>query len=343
MSLNLAGKTYFVPGIYSITRVINLSGVALAPFNIGVIIGSQQKGKPYTVGTGSTPITADQFIPGYSDITAHIADYGNEGDNEIATFFRYAKKAGAGMIFTLGVAPTTACKDGEVSNVTPVVAIKITSRGYGAWANDTSLTIVASVHTIIPPKNTTFLTANSGTGSTVFVNNVTPYRVGDTVLLTDNVYAAPVSKVIQSINTVAKTITFTTVISASALIANYARIFQEDVDAQEISVALDTPDKVLDFYGKSKVLSAVIATGITIMPVTLAKTYVQNLTGATKATSPAALAADWQNVADNFQRWNEEFALVNKFYLRVIGLASSDAANHAAFRDMATRSEEHTS
>jgi len=336
MALTLGGRTFLVPSVYAVTRVISEAGGVVSVFNIGLIVAKQMKGKPYLAGTGSTPLPADQIMPGFTNSADLEDEYGFEGDNEGATFYRHAKRQGAGKIYFLGVNPTTKLIDGVVQNATPVDAIKISSRDYGAYVNDISLTIASSIHTIIPPKNTTFLTADSGTGQTISVKNVSRFRAGDTVLLRDNVYAAPVSKVIQSIDATAKTITFTTAIAASAVVSGYARIFQEAPELQEVSAALDTVAKLQDFYAASKFLSATIFTGVTLMPVTKAKTYLQDLTGATKATSPDAQASDWQAVADNFQRWNEEFALVNKFYIRLLGLVTSDAANHAAFGVLAT-------
>lgn len=336
MGLNLDGKSFFVPGAFAVTKIIQLGGSALPVFNVGVIVGKQMKGTPYTAGTGSSPVTADNFIRPYSDVNQLIADYGDEGDCEITTFFNQAKKQGAGTIFVLGGAPTTKLSGGKVQNAAPADALTISSRGYGAQMNDIQLTIAASVHTIIPPKNVTFLTADSGTGKTVTVKNVKPYHVGETVYIVDNDYAAPVSKVVEAIDTLNSTLTFTVAVASSALIAKYARVFQKDTDNQEVSVALTTVPLVQNFYANSRYLSAAIFAEITLMPVTLAATFVGDLTGATKATSPAMTATDWQNVASNFPRWNEEFAIVNKVYMRVIGLVTSDAANQASFAALAT-------
>jgi hypothetical protein len=70
------------------------------------------------------------------------------------------------------------------------------------------------------------------------------------------------------------------------------------------------------------------------MPVTLTKTLCQNLTAATKATSPATTATDWEAIADNFQRWNEEFAIGTGKYMRILNIITSDAANHASFASL---------
>ena len=336
MGLNLDGKSFFVPGAFAVTKILQLGGQNLPVFNVGVIIGKQMKGAPYTQGTGSTPAqTADLFIQPYSDANDLIADYGDEGDCDITAFFNQAKKQGAGTVFVLGGAPTTKMSGGVVPNAEAVTAITVASRGFGAQFNDIQLTIAASVHTIIPPKNVTFLSADSGTGTTISVKNVKPYHVGETIYLVDNAYAAPVAKVIDGIDTLNSALTLHTAVAASALVANYARIFQMDTDNQEVSGALTTVPAVQNFYATSANLSAVCAAGISLMPVTLAATFVGDLTSAIKATSPAMTATDWQAIAAAFPRWNEEFAIANKFYMRVIGLVTSDAANQASFSALA--------
>ena len=337
MSLFIGGRSFFVPGIYAIVRVIQRGGSAIPAFNVGLIISKQQTGIPYTAGIGANKVPASQFILPFADTQSFTEHGGPEGDNEGIVPFRYAKANGAGTVYTLNVNPLTKATGGVIQNNegSPVDALTISSVGYGAPVNDISITIATSVHTIIPPKNTTLLDADSGTDDTVTVKNKNhPFRVGDTVLIVDNVYAAPEELTIESIDREAGTITFTDNISASATTANYARLFQEDTDNQEVSGTLDTPAKVLDFYNASQYLRAEIAEGVTAMPTTFAKEYIQNLTSATKATSPEAQASDWQAIVDNFEGWNEEFAVANGIYLRVILPVTSDAANHASFRDL---------
>jgi hypothetical protein len=417
--LVLDGVTYLVPGVYSVTKIIQEGGDALPVFNVGCIFGEGVRGTPYTVGHGTPTMTADQFILPFTNTTDLIKQAGLEGDSSAVTFMRYAKKKGAGKVFFLNVRPLTKMSGGVVQNAvtgavlsiasvtaggtlyrvgdiltittggtgctcavatidtggivltvtlltagsgyttgatkattvspaggsnctlnigsvdTGVNALTFASKDYGAFVNDTSLTIATSIHTIIPPKNSTLLTTNSGTGKTIFVGDASPYKVGDTVLITSNAYAAPVSKIIEAIDYDTNAITFTVAVAASALTTDYARIFQEDTDNEEVSDALTTPQLVTTFYATSKYLSVAISAGITVMPVTKTKTYIQDLTSATKATSPSTSTGDWQNCADDFARWNNEFALVNKVYLRVIGLTTTDNENHVAFSDLA--------
>jgi hypothetical protein len=334
---------YFVPGVYSVLKIINNSQQALPAFNVGVIIGKQQKGVPLSAGLSSVEtgrLTGDKLFLPYTDESDLQNDYGPEGDNQILTYFRYAKKLGAGTIYVGGINPLTPLTGGVIQNATPANAVTIGTQGYGATVNDISITIADSIWTIIPPKNELLLTADSGTGATVSVADVSIYlsAIGQTVYLTDNAYDAPVACVISSVDPVANTITFTADIGASALKANYARIFQPDTQNQEVSPALTTPALLTAWFATEKYLTATVVGSVTLMPATLAKTPIQYLTSAILATSPAASSTDWDNACANFIRWNEEFALVNHVYMRVIGAVTSDSGNHASLSALAVNS-----
>ena len=340
MPFLIGTRTVFVPGAYAITNIINEGGSVIPVFNVGVIVAEAAEGLPYTVGTGGTPaMTADEFIKPYADVASMKRDKGSEGNSPMVRAMRYAKAGGAGTVFALNVRPLTPVTLGEIQNVTPVKALTISTTGkkYGAAANHISITIAAYVHTIIGPKNITHLTVEGATGQpTVTVADVRDYKAGDSVYIAAN-DTAPVAHEIETVNATAKTITFTANLAATLALAQYPVIYQEDTENQEVSSeALDTVDKVTAFYGNSAYCNAAIASGITIMPITLTKTYLNALTNAVDATSPAATGTDWQNVADDFARWNEEFAIVNKVYMRILNLVTGDDANHASFVALAT-------
>lgn len=339
MSLTLQGKTFVIPGAYAIINIINQGGNVIPAFNVLVIIGAQRKGIPYTAGVGAPPaMTADRFILPVADLATAKSMYGEEGDSEVTTAIKYAKAAGAGTVYVLGVRPTTPVSLGQVQNATPVVALLIDTVGkvYGAEASDITLTIAASVHTIIPPKNVTFLSANGGAADvTINVNNVRTYKTGDVVNIVSNAQGM-IQRTVDSVNPTAKTITFTAVLGAAYNTADYAHIYQPAPESQEVSPALTTVTAVQNWYLTSKYLNAVPQAGIALMPTTLAKTAIGLLTGATMGTTPAVQAGDWQAVCDNFQRWNEEFAIINKAYMRILNFVTSDSGNHAAAVAMAT-------
>ncbi len=345
MALTLGSKTFFVPGAYAISKIIYAGGNALPVFNVGVIIAKQMSGLPYTVGigeSGAAPLmSAGQFIKGYSDLNSFKQEYGNEGDNEGATAFQYAKKAGAGTIFFIGARPTTPATGIIVGDpgTTTTLTFDTIGKVYGAHANDISLTISEDkVHTIIPPKNITYLTQDATATKTIHVKNTLSYRAGDKVYLA-NCPASPgvyitEQMTIESVNQKEKTITFTAQITKTYNLTNTPHIFQEDLENQEISGVLDTDEKLQEFYSNSKYLNLNTIVREEI-DVNREKIFIGNLES-TRATSPEPTATDWQSIADNFQRWNEEFAMTNKVYLRLICLVDPDATNHIAYTALAT-------
>jgi len=336
MSLFLGGRTFFVPGAYGMTKVINAGGNAMPVFNCGIVIAKQVKGLPYLEGVGDPASkTGADIIQGYSDTQEAINVFGE--DSELVTFFRYAKKGGAGTIFTLGVNPLTKLSDVVVKNLTDA-SFTLKSKGWGAQENDVQLTIAESIHTVIPPKNLAFLSADAADTDTIIsvVNIGTKFRIGETILITDNALTTgPISATIVALNTDTNQIVLDAALGKDLTKVAYARVFQPDTEKQEVSTALTTTTLLRDFYANSLILELQEVVEEVVPPETLAATYLGTVTDATQATSPEAQAEDWQSIVDNFHRWNEEFALINKIYLRVIGLATSDAANQAAFRDLA--------
>ena len=340
MSLNLLGKVYYVPGVYSVTQIINLGGNQIPAFNIGVIIGKHQSLKPYTVGTGSTPTAAPGFILPFSDLASLTAAGGPEGDSEILTFARYAKSVGAGQFFALGVDPHTQAAL-PVPNATPVTAFTLKPIKWGATANDITLAITASVHTLTPTKNVTALTVNSGTGVSVSVKNSSLYHIGDTVYIASNAVGGytPQALIVGAIDTTpgANTVTFTTAVTVSALVTDNARLFMDDTANQEVSsAALTTVALVQAFYASSKIVTCTMAPTVTLMPVTFASARLRVSAGVTLGTWVDATPTDWVNIANNFQRWNDEIAASYKFYMRVVGASVASATIHATLAAMAT-------
>lgn len=338
MGLNLDGKTYFVAGVWAVTKVVNDQGANLPAFNVGVIVGKQQKGIPYTAGIGASPdMKAGAFILPFSD-GASLKRYVGE-DSDIATQFGYAKKAGAGTVFVLPVNPFTQLSNAVIPDkAIPTNTMTLESKDYGAHCNDFQLTIATGVHTIVPPKNVSYLTQNAGIGiKLLYVKNASKYSVGQSLYVTDNA-AAPQLTAIDAIDAVNNVITVHDALDAGRTTAGYARIFQLDPANQTVSNAITTPGDLVAFYNTNPFFGATSpATGV--VPANVDACFIGYVAGATKGTSPEATASDWQAVTDNFLRWNEEFAVMNKIYLRYLLLGTSDAANHAAFSALATDSE----
>ena len=336
------GQTFFVPGVFAVTQVVNESGTDVPVFNVGVIIGKQQKGVPYTQGiqNGSVPpvMTADQFILPFTNSADLAAEGGDSGDNDILTMFGYAKAQGAGTVFTLNVNPLTALSGVAINNNagTPALSLTAKSVGFGAEANDIQLTIASSIHTIVPPMKETFFTADSlTTDTTVHVGNAGKYQAGASVYATDNSATAPIPLTVLSVDPVNNTVTFTTTVGTALTKAHYARLFMLNSAGAVTSSALTDSNALTSFYSNNGILTAAVVAGVT-PPTTLAATFLGTVAGATQATSPTATSTDWSAIANNFQRWNTEFAIINQVYIRYLLLGTSDSTNHAAFSALAT-------
>lgn len=343
------GKTEYVPDVYGVIKVTNLGSVNLPNFNLGLLIGKQLHGIPFNAGS---PENGSTLIKGYSNVQALMKDYGGYG--ELITGFRRAKKSGAGIVFVLGANPLTRAL-ATLPDSNAAGSVVLHPKAWGVSGNDISIAIVllstVTTITMTPPKNVKMLTADSGTGTSIKVDDVSGLAVGDTVYLTDNVYAVPVAKVIKEI--VALTsgyqITFTEVIAASAVIASWAHIFQEDTANQAVkSFSADdyTLTNTLAWISQQEFISATIATSALLPPNVIAKTYLGLISAATKGTSPIAtetLAGTWDTIIDAVPQLMEEFALANKLRIRIVCPLTSNSGSHAGFSDMAVSLRENGS
>jgi hypothetical protein len=134
----------------------------------------------------------------------------------------------------------------------------------------------------------------------------------------------------------ANKVTFTAAVTVSALVTDNARLFMDDTVNQEVSAtALTTVAAVQAFYANSKIVTCTIASGITLMPVTFASARLRASAGVTLGTWVDATATDWTNIANNFQRWNDEIAAVYKYYIRVVGAMVSTYTIHPTLATMA--------
>jgi len=123
------GKVYYFPGAFGMIQVVSSAGAAIPEFQIGLIMGKQDKGKPYT--------DKDPFI-GFSKLSDVWNYYGR--NSEIALAYEYAKKMGMGACFCVGMNPSTQ-PEFKVLDETPTDTIIFIVRDYGALANDHQIEI----------------------------------------------------------------------------------------------------------------------------------------------------------------------------------------------------------
>lgn len=118
------GKLYSFPGAFGAIKAISSAGAAIPEFQVGLIMGQQDKGKPYT--------DDDPFV-GFSKLSDVWDYYGRNSD--ISKAFEYAKKKGMNACFCVGMSPAL---QGECTllDETPEDTIVFTIRDYGAPGND---------------------------------------------------------------------------------------------------------------------------------------------------------------------------------------------------------------
>lgn len=176
------------------------------------------------------------------------------------------------------------------------------------------------------PTNTKRLVEASGTGDSIYVNSYTGLTSGDDVYLTSNGYAAPAVKTIKYIDKVRNTtkggfrVTFTTAISVSALLTDYARIFQHKDEKEVISWTGDyTLQQVIDEINQnSKYFDAELPSGASLLPAAVAEAYLQNVpAGSASNMTGTASAGASTSLTDSTAAWATN-ALTGK-YIRITG------------------------
>jgi len=159
------GKTYNIPGVVGLLKVIQLAGGQLPDFNIGLIIAKSKKGVPYNAAN----LKADELMLPYNDANALALDYG-KGD--IYEQFKTAQGQGAGTIFVLNASPNTQLT-AIIQDATPADSLKFlaTPMNFGIFAKDNTLSIVEGA------SDTRASGANT-TGSPTSATNTTLVRTG---------------------------------------------------------------------------------------------------------------------------------------------------------------------
>jgi hypothetical protein len=341
MPITIGGITRKVPGAYGIIEFINEGGVIQPSFNNILFIGAAKKGLPYNASGKN----GAEIIKAFTS-TADAENY--YGISDLTKAYGYAKAGGAGVAYFINASPlTSASATLKDTASTPVATMTVTPKDkfYGAAGNDISIAVGVATNdvtvTIIPPKLTKFLTANAASGAiSVGLDNVAGLRTGQTILLNDIAAAAPESLVIAGINTDTNVVTFTTALSAAHTTANYARIFVEDTDNQEVKTFDKTSatfeDEVLAWINEGQILNATRSAAQTgELATAVTKVYLQNVTGATKGTSPdptETASGDYDLCASALPKLIEKFSDFTGVRLRLFCLLNGNAAVHAVYK-----------
>lgn len=219
---------------------------------------------------------------------------------------------------------------GQIRKISANIATAVT---VSAWTTnpDTTSTyqIVEALWTLtlIYPSNTKRLLESSGTTDTIYVNSYNGLSSGMDVYITSNGYAAPALMTIKSIDKLRSTskggyrITFTTAISVSALLVDYARIFQKVDDNKEVITWTGdySIQKVVDEINlNTKLFDAEVVSGASLLPAAVAEAYIQNVSaGSTSNMTGTASSGSSTTLADITAVWDVS-ALIGK-YIRITG------------------------
>jgi hypothetical protein len=344
MPITIGGLTYDVPDVYGYIQVKRTGGIALPSFQNILFIGKAKKGMPFN----ATGKIGSEIIKAFNSVTDVEEYYGN---SDLSVAYNYAKMGGAGVAYFVNVAPLTLASATLKDDAgTPVATMTVTPKDkfYGAAGNDISVTVGVATDdvtfTIIPPKFTKFLSANgASSGLSVTLEDVSGLNVGQSVKMNDNAAAAPEVLTIASINTDTKVVTFTTALTANHTTANYARIFVEDTDNQEVktfdSTSATFVQDALAWINGGQILNATrgdTQTGDLATAVT--KVYLQNVASATKGTSPdptETASGDYDDCAAALPALIESFSNYTGVRLRLFSLLTSNSAVHAVYKALA--------
>ncbi|MGE5680360.1 MAG: hypothetical protein ACM34K_05710 [Bacillota bacterium] len=336
--ITINGITHSVPDIYFDCEVINLGATTIPAFNGLIHIGSARKGIPYTAGKGF------EVIKAFSDVPNVKKFY---GVSDLSKAFEQAKAGGAGTDYFLNAAALTKGKATIKDNATtPAGTFDIEPKEYGAHGNDISLKMETASSkltlTIIPPKLTKFLSANASTSSKeISLEDVEGLFAGLSINLVSNSVLTPQAVKIVSVDSENSKITIDSNPSSAFAAADYARIFVEDTDNQEVNIFDTTAISVNDIINaisKGQILNASRGTNTGIVPTTLAKTYLQAISGATKGTSPVATTTsggDYDLIGGKLPQLFEEFSNYTKARIRLVNLLTSDSAVHMIYKTVA--------
>jgi hypothetical protein len=161
-----AGKVFFlnVRPLTKLTGGVVQNAVTGAVLTIASVTAG---GTLYRVGDVLTITT------GGTGATARVATIDTGGIVLTVTLLTAGEGYTTGAAKATTVSPTggSGCTLNIGSVDTGQNCLTFASKDYGAFVNDVSLTIATSIHTIIPAKNSTLLTAHSGTGKTISVGD----------------------------------------------------------------------------------------------------------------------------------------------------------------------------
>lgn len=344
------GSTVYVPGVYSLLKVVaNLPG-PVPEFQIPIIIGAADEARYPADFAATKQDVEDPHIPflGLGTSSAVKTAFGPDSDLARATV--YAKRHGLPFAFFVAINGLTRASV-LVTSSGPTTQGTLFSKKYGAIGGHIKVQVVGGNDLAITPiKRYSMTTRNASSGATrLYVKDSSWLIAGDTITVGDN-NSANADYTVDSVGTeldtvgqVAHYIELTSALAADITTAQYGVVLQYDDDKVEepatfgsLQEMIDWLNQESDYLGFQKGGSY---TGAGIVPLASATPLkeIAAWSTVTAGTTPAATSGDHSDFITllDASAW-DEFAINQQVIPQAFLILEQDSDFHVLYRDWAT-------
>lgn len=345
-----SGAIVYVPGVYSVIKVVSDLPGPLPEFQIPIIVGEADEADyPYTFSSVKQAIE-DDHIPFLSCGTSSAVRASFGPDSNLAVAMAFAKRHGLPWAYIVAVnaltrASVIATSTGPISQGT------IFAKRFGAVGGHIKLKVASGTTvTVTPVKRYSLLTADALTGkSRLYVKDNSWIAAGDTIYVGDN-NTADAAYVVDSIGTeltatgqVSYYVQLTTTLAADITAAQYGMVLIWDEDNAEEPDAFANLQAMLDWFNDESVYLGMVKGGGWTNPAALVAlgtaTPIKEIAAwstATPGTSPAATSSDHTTFLSNLDATDwDRFCLDQQVIPHSFLVLDSSATIHGLWRDFA--------
>lgn len=341
------GRTQVIPGVYLSTAIISSLPGPLPAFQIPVIMGSADYGRPYDYDTAKQSWEALKGAFVVAGTASAVGAAFGPGSG-VHKFMQFAQRHGLPFSYVVSLSKLT--RAGVLAaSIGPVLELEIYPRDWGAIKGHIKIQHAsATSFKVTPIKQYTPLVTNAGaTDTRLIVRDNSWIQVGTTYSIGDNTTANVLRKVLAKGSTITADgrteyyVDLTAVIGGALTTALYAMFVEYDANNVEDFTVTDTQDIIDQVNADSKELviaqHANFSAAVLISIPTATAIKDMTLWGAvTVGTSPVATATDvtaW--VAQmNTGAW-EDFAIREQLLPQAYALVMPESAAHIVMRDYA--------
>lgn len=351
-SIFFEGQRYYVPAVYTTTRVASSLPGPLPAFHIPVILGSGTDGHPFNADdslvTGETAFTPFKLC----NTDSACADYFGTG-SELHRGMKVAKRHALPFAYMVNLSAMTRASIIADTVTSNVEQFTLYARRFGPRWGWTKIGYATNTLTIVPVKRYAMLSANLGSSATrayVTGGGIHDWlTVGATVTVGANDVAG-VSRTIlatgielDSNGQRQQWVELSSAVGSAVNTSAYGLILQYDTDKTYTVTGMTTSQLLIDYFNdEDQIFRAVKHANFTgAVPATVASpTPLKEITAwgtATAGTSPAVTGTDLSDFIElmNAGGW-DAFAVQNQVIPQTYLLLSGTSTLHATMRDYAT-------